>query len=1145
MPQIPSGTVTFLFTDIEGSTERWEAQPDAMAGALARHDAILRAAVESHAGHVFKTIGDAVCASFPTARGGLAAAIDAQRALAAEDWTAFATDADGFAPLTVRMGLHTGAAAERGGDYFGPPLNRCARLQAAGNGGQLLLSRETRRHVEDAGLPTGCRLRDLGEHRLKDLRHSERSTQVVVDGLPDDTRPLRTAGELDARDRVRVLDAHALPDDDAGLILDRSVPETLSAIEAALRRDSQGTVLTPDQVIAAARHKPADWREWRLGRIAEWSQPRYRVDGRFVALELLVDQGEQSEAGRWAAQEERYDDLGALLDALEDPAVVVLGPPGAGKSTLLRRLELDTAIRALADGASGKGWAPSSETPITFFVQLNHYRPARTGEPAPAPDEWLAELWSMRYPGLPDLDELLAAGRMVLLLDALNEMPLPSEGAHREAVGAWKDWLLRLGTTMPGNRVVFSCRSLDYSQPLSTPSLRVPQVRIEPMSDSRVKEFLQVYSPLHQRDLWARLSGSRQLEVLRSPYFLKLLTEQVEATGEMPEGRAGLFTGFVRQCFRREVEQENPLFVSDALVSRRDVRRITHWRWKTPYELPEHGPLIRKLASLAYGMQAGRVEGESSRVCIDFDEALGLLDDEAGEAIVRAGVSLSVLDEDPAADEVMYIHQLVQEYFAGREVARGLDPELVRSEWRAARIDPSVDEVIDRLDPADPLPGPPQNGWEETALLATVMAAEPADFLRAVAETNLVLATRCAAQPEVMTAVPTAVLDDLRQRLVDRMECPEADLRHRIASGNALGKLGDPRFERREGPFGEYKMPPLVEIPEGRYPIGEDEPIEWAFLGASGQATAHMPRHEIQIAAFRIGRYPVTNAEWACFMAAGGYDDDRWWDTEAGRAWRRGELPNEASRANNRMWRRRFLAEPELFERMVEEGRFPSDDVLERWRAWIGLDDSDFEAALDMQWQARRETEPLFWRDARHNQATQPVVGICWYEARAYCAWLGAQTGLPVRLPTEAEWEAAARGMEARSYPCGGHGDRLTANTLETQVKRATPVGVFPNGRTPEGVADMGGNVYEWTSSLFGEGETSDSETGVLPYPYDPADGREDADAAPSVRRVVRGGGWLDPRSSARTAFRNTVHPDYRNPSYGLRVAVAGEGSRD
>jgi class 3 adenylate cyclase len=129
-----SGTVTFLFTDIEGSSRMWEKSPEKMRTALARHDEILRSAIEAHGGHLFKTVGDAFCAAFPTAPEALESALSAQRALLViEDWGE-------AGPLLVRMALHTGSAEERDGDYFGPPLNRVARLLSAGHGGQTLLS---------------------------------------------------------------------------------------------------------------------------------------------------------------------------------------------------------------------------------------------------------------------------------------------------------------------------------------------------------------------------------------------------------------------------------------------------------------------------------------------------------------------------------------------------------------------------------------------------------------------------------------------------------------------------------------------------------------------------------------------------------------------------------------------------------------------------------------------------------------------------------------------------------------------------------------------------------------------------------------------------------------------------------------------
>jgi predicted ATPase/class 3 adenylate cyclase len=180
----PTGTVTFLFTDIEGSTRMWERSPQAMQAALARHDEILRRAIEERGGYVFKTVGDAFCCAFPTAPDALEAALDAQRLLLKERWA----ESD---PLRVRMALHMGAVEERDGDYFGPPMNRVARLLSAAHGGQVLLSAATHEMVRDQ-LPDGTNLAELGEHRLKDLFRPERVFQLLAPELPSEFPPLRT-----------------------------------------------------------------------------------------------------------------------------------------------------------------------------------------------------------------------------------------------------------------------------------------------------------------------------------------------------------------------------------------------------------------------------------------------------------------------------------------------------------------------------------------------------------------------------------------------------------------------------------------------------------------------------------------------------------------------------------------------------------------------------------------------------------------------------------------------------------------------------------------------------------------------------------------------------------------------------------------
>ena len=187
MANLPSGTVTFLFTDIQGSTALWERDRVSMTAAVERHITLLDAAIAAYGGVHFKTVGDAVQAAFPTAPDVVAAALDAQLSLLGEEWGK-------IGPLRVRMALHVGEAIpDARGDYLAPPLNRLSRLLSTGYGGQILLSQAVQQLVRGA-LPAGAALRDLGEHRLRDLLEPERVFQLVHPGLPDQFPPLKTLG---------------------------------------------------------------------------------------------------------------------------------------------------------------------------------------------------------------------------------------------------------------------------------------------------------------------------------------------------------------------------------------------------------------------------------------------------------------------------------------------------------------------------------------------------------------------------------------------------------------------------------------------------------------------------------------------------------------------------------------------------------------------------------------------------------------------------------------------------------------------------------------------------------------------------------------------------------------------------------------
>lgn len=181
---LPNGTVTFLFTDIEGSTRLWQKQPAEMSVAHARHNAILKTAVESNHGYVFQVIGDAYCAAFHSAGDALRAAVKAQKDLHGEAW--------GAAVVKVRMGIHTGEAElQEGGDYRGfLTMSRLQRLMSAAHGGQTLVSLATRELIQN-DLPNEVSLLDMGARRLKDWNHPEQIFQLLIEGLPSEFPPLR------------------------------------------------------------------------------------------------------------------------------------------------------------------------------------------------------------------------------------------------------------------------------------------------------------------------------------------------------------------------------------------------------------------------------------------------------------------------------------------------------------------------------------------------------------------------------------------------------------------------------------------------------------------------------------------------------------------------------------------------------------------------------------------------------------------------------------------------------------------------------------------------------------------------------------------------------------------------------------------
>jgi predicted ATPase/class 3 adenylate cyclase len=397
---------TFLFTDIEGSTRRWESHPDEMRGALARHDALVRSAIGGAGGRVFKAIGDAFCAAFPSPAAAVGGALAVQRALAAESWSA-------PGPLRVRAAIHMGAAEERDDDFFGPALNRVARLLSAGHGGQTLLSRAAADAVADA-LPSGASLRDLGERRLKDLAKPERIFQLDAADLPADFPPLRT---LDARPNNLPAQATSLVGREA----------ELGQVRALLRRDGArlvtlsgpgGTGKTRLALQAVAEMADEFAHGVWFVALAPIRDPRLVLPAVAAALGVKEAPGVPTAAALKEFLHERrllllLDNFEQVLDAGPAVAELLAAAPGLKILVTSRGLlhvygEHDFPVPPLTLPCEGKSYRECSQSEAVrlFAERARAVKPgfAVTGQNAPALAALVAQL-----DGLPLAIELAAA----------------------------------------------------------------------------------------------------------------------------------------------------------------------------------------------------------------------------------------------------------------------------------------------------------------------------------------------------------------------------------------------------------------------------------------------------------------------------------------------------------------------------------------------------------------------------------------------------------------------------------------------------------------------------------------------------------------------------------------------------------------
>jgi len=763
------------------------------------------------------------------------------------------------------------------------------------------------------------------------------------------------------------------------------------------------------------------------------------------------------------------------------PCLILLGDPGSGKTTALEHLAYQFA-------------AEPDKLPLP--LRLSEFGPGLSLETfirqswggAPDAGQWDAPELAA------NLDHYLKAGRLFILFDALNEMP--QEG-YQERTKTLRQFIEEWSPS--GNRFLVTCRVLDYGEELSG----LQRVEIRPLNDEQIKAFLQNELPHAWQSLWQTLAegtiaslnrkseipkghnvvnlkskivnpkseiinpSRRLLDMARNPYILTMMIDVFAEDGQLGQNRAELMERFTQILMGWAKAKCPPQQWLEAEVQREALSILA-------FEMQDRagaGTVVETGKLKMVMPDAVQPDPNWPPRPAPADQVLSLA---AGARLIELPVDRST---------VRFYHQLLQEYFAARAMLKRLGPPSIPPTGGEALLAPASTpsrlpiaptgreaflplplgegrgEGLERLwrwpwlesdmplwvrpkHNFDSPPPPPPTGWEETTILAAGLAPEnDPQLVQALLRVNPVLAGRCL--HEGRARVDRATRQAVINALLDTIARPEVALRVRIAAGEVLGYLGDPRL-------GE-----LVVIPAGKFWMGEDQ-----------------ERHKLFLPAYQVGKYPLTNVEYGRFIEAGGYQTKRWW-TEAG-------------------WKAK------------EKLRYEKE-------AWI---------------------EPRYWQDNRFNHPNQPLVGISWYESVAYCRWLSAESGQPYRLPAEAEWEKAARGLDGRRYPWGDdfEANRLNVNEGRQVVMTTTPVGLYPGGAGPLGLFDCAGNVWEWCA-------TQAPGLQLKPYPYDVTENEwTTAKLEGTNVRVLRGGSWSHLRNDARCAVRLRLSPYGSSFNIGVRV---------
>lgn len=797
--------------------------------------------------------------------------------------------------------------------------------------------------------------------------------------------------------------------------------------------------------------------------------------------------------------------LSALEATTQHRRLVLLGNPGSGKSTFVRQLVVRLAQARLQQAELPPGW---STMPLPLFMTLHELAPAlaalaldglsaaeqRRHLVDAMRQQWSALLTEFRAAAFADkLDEALESGDVLLVFDGLDEVAERLRPRVRQAVRAVCQRYPQI------QQVIITCRIRSYVSD-AVFSEFTPHT-LAPFAAEKIQRFIQawyqagvVLQRLDQAkanaaaaDLQQAVRDQQLQELAENPLLLTTMAIIHQREVGLLRERVRLYTLAVqvllsRWQMRKGASDAAPFspqltaLLKDDLTLRRILEQLAYRAHQQQAQGADEAALAR--GELLTLLEEGAYLGSTALAA----EFLDYIDHRAGLLVGRGSSDTKAAGSHPQL--YSFPHRTFQEYLAGCQMVQGRSR--VREYWERTRerdfwylaAQLGAEELLyNRGNDAEMLLDLaydlclPATPSQEHEWRALLWSGHMAGIVgSATIQRDTV---KPDGGPAYLARLLPGLVGILRQSSLKAIERSDA--------GRLLARLGDPRRAVLDPLCIEFR-----DIPAGAFLLGRTDPDAPDY---------EQPQHPYTIPySYQITRYPVTNAQFQQFVDADGYANPTYW-TEAiahGR-WQDGKVQGY------------------IWKRQQETG-------IERFA----------NAPADY-------GEPF-------TLPNHPVVGVNWYEALAFTRWLTEQLhesgALPqdwaIHLPSEAEWEKAARGHDNRIYPWGSTPDPNAANYDAAGINTPSAVGCFPSGASPYDVEELAGNIWEWTLSLWGK----DIQKPSFGYPYKPTDGREDLNASDRVLRVIRGGGsWGG--GAVGCGARARGNPDRGSPDVGFRLVAS------